>query len=82
MEWCNQAGSIKYLFKYINKGQDRVTIAVEPPDHIVANELGNEDITVENIEKKRNELKDFFDCRYVMDKKVSYFLDVVNIFSF
>ncbi|XP_056857211.1 LOW QUALITY PROTEIN: uncharacterized protein LOC130506557 [Raphanus sativus] len=68
VEWCNQAGSIKYLFKYINKGQDRVTIAVEPPDHIVANELGNEDITVENIEKKRNELKDFFDCRYL--KKV------------
>ncbi|XP_033145226.1 uncharacterized protein LOC103853396 [Brassica rapa] len=59
------AGSIKYLFKYINKGQDRVTIAVEPPDHIVANELGNEDITVEKMEKKRNELKDFFDCRYV-----------------
>ncbi|XP_048605193.1 uncharacterized protein LOC125575690 [Brassica napus] len=65
VEWCNQAGSIKYLFKYINKGQDRVTIAVEPPDHIVANELGNEDITVEKMEKKRNELKDFFDCRYV-----------------
>ena len=41
-----------------------MTIAVEPPDHIVANELGNEDITVEKMEKKRNELKDFFDCRY------------------
>ncbi|XP_056848336.1 uncharacterized protein LOC130511115 [Raphanus sativus] len=66
VEWCNQAGSIKYLFKYINKGQDRVTIAVEPPDHIVANELGNEEITVEKMEKKRNELKDFFDCRYVI----------------
>lgn len=69
VEWCNQAGSIKYLFKYINKGQDRVTIAVEPPDHIVANELGNEEITVEKIEKKRNELKDFFDCRYVINTK-------------
>ncbi|XP_048605224.1 uncharacterized protein LOC125582525 [Brassica napus] len=59
VEWCNQAGSIKYLFKYINKGQDRVTVAVEPPDHVVTNQLGSLDGSVEKI---KDEFKDFFDC--------------------
>ncbi|XP_056848871.1 uncharacterized protein LOC130499009 [Raphanus sativus] len=60
VEWCNQAGSIKYLFKYINKGQDRVTVAVEPPDHVVMNQMGSVD---GSVEKKKDEFKDFFDCR-------------------
>ena len=61
VEWCNQAGSIKYLFKYINKGQDRVTVAVEPPEHVVVKQLENVEGSVEK--KKINEFKDFFDCR-------------------
>ncbi|XP_076886674.1 uncharacterized protein LOC143536612 [Bidens hawaiensis] len=53
VEWCNQEGSIKFLFKYINKGPDRATIS------LVQNN------TADNEESQVDEIKAFYDCRYL-----------------
>lgn len=53
VEWCNQSRSIKYLFKYINKGHDRVTAAFYK--------------TAEDEERGENidEVDMYYDCRYI-----------------
>ncbi|OIT22265.1 putative diphthine methyl ester synthase [Nicotiana attenuata] len=51
VEWCNQSRSIKYLFKYINKGNDRVTAAFS--------NVQEEDSS--NID----EINMYYDCRYI-----------------
>ncbi|XP_021999308.1 uncharacterized protein LOC110896161 [Helianthus annuus] len=53
VEWCNQAGSVKYLFKYINKGPDRATAVVYSDG-----DQGQQ-------EKPRDEIKEYYDCRYI-----------------
>ncbi|XP_058741254.1 uncharacterized protein LOC131613618 [Vicia villosa] len=53
MEWCNQSTSIKYLFKYINKGYDRITASVVP-----SKISSKEHETID-------EIKEYLDCRYV-----------------
>ncbi|GKD72870.1 putative DNA helicase Pif1-like protein, partial [Tanacetum coccineum] len=55
VEYCNQAGSIKYLFKYINKGPDRVTAIC----------TDNNQTENANDEEVVDEIKDYYDCRYL-----------------
>lgn len=53
IEYCNQHQSIKYLFKYVNKGEDRVTAEF----FTITNKDGQE--------KDVDEIKKYYDCRYV-----------------
>ena len=53
LEFCNQSRSIKYLFKYINKGHDRVTAALYE-----AGEDGENGSPID-------EIKMYYDCRYI-----------------
>ncbi|XP_020989680.1 uncharacterized protein LOC110276918 [Arachis duranensis] len=53
LEFCNKSNVIKYLFKYINKGQDRVTASIR---NVQTQEHGGQDV---------DEIKQFYDCRYL-----------------
>lgn len=66
MEWCNQSTSIKYLFKYINKGYDRITAVVVSENS--TNPSGN---------KNEDEIKKYLDCRYVSPSEACW-----RIFSY
>jgi len=66
VEWCNQSMSIKYLFKYINKGYDRITAAIVSPKV-------EGDLKIQNID----EVKHYLDCRYVSPCEACW-----RIFSF
>jgi hypothetical protein len=52
MEWCNQRTSIKYLFKYIHKGYDRIAATVVSSNGL--RQLSETD-----------EIKQYLDCRYI-----------------
>ncbi|XP_022019618.1 uncharacterized protein LOC110919663 [Helianthus annuus] len=60
VEWCNQAGSIKYLFKYINKGPDRATVAVFDSDRGPDEEI------------PKDEIKEYYEARYVSACEASW----------
>ncbi|KAL7583175.1 hypothetical protein Lser_V15G43646 [Lactuca serriola] len=60
VEWCNQGSSIKYLFKYINKGPDRATVSMVPSN----NDSDNNDAV--------DEIKECYDCRYISACEASW----------
>ncbi|XP_021979413.1 uncharacterized protein LOC110875525 [Helianthus annuus] len=60
VEWCNQAASIKYLFKYINKGPDRTEVAIIQNDEEGHRQNG------------KDEIKKHYDCRYLSACEASW----------
>ncbi|CAH1415218.1 unnamed protein product [Lactuca virosa] len=60
VEWCNQGSSIKYLFKYINKGPDRATVTVVRSN--------NDSDTNDAVD----EINEYYDCRYLSACEASW----------
>lgn len=75
VEWCNQSGSIKYLFKYIHKGHDRVTVTVEPHKKDGDDDSNGNGDTSKKQEKK-DEVKDYFDCRLIFKNVISFIKNI------
>ncbi|XP_057444945.1 uncharacterized protein LOC130737204 [Lotus japonicus] len=55
IEYCNKSNCIKYLFKYINKGVDRVTVSMSNKSN------HNQD----EKEVQVDEIQQYYDCRYL-----------------
>ncbi len=55
VEVCNNIRAIKYLFKYLYKGHDRVIVEISRQS----------DNAIEGNVVEANEIKKYFDCRYV-----------------
>ncbi|XP_031111844.1 uncharacterized protein LOC116015818 [Ipomoea triloba] len=63
VEWCNQSRSIKYLFKYVNKGNDRVTA-----EFMSSSTNGRNDDVVDEINM-------YYDCRYISADEINMYYD-------
>ncbi|GJS92053.1 hypothetical protein Tco_0774689 [Tanacetum coccineum] len=58
VEWCNRSKSIKYLFKYLNKGPDRATIVIQE------NVQQGQGMTEQKVTVV-DEIKNYLNCRYL-----------------
>ncbi|XP_071718987.1 uncharacterized protein [Rutidosis leptorrhynchoides] len=65
VEWCNQIGSIKYLFKYISKGPDRISIAIQNSDAANSNQRES---------NPKDEIANYYSCCYLSACEASWHL--------
>jgi hypothetical protein len=75
VEWCNKTHIIKYLFKYITKGPDRVRAVIESfgahnPTRNLEAGVNSNDFSAENSSVKEqtndvDEVREYIDCRYL-----------------
>ncbi|XP_015935715.1 uncharacterized protein LOC107461684 [Arachis duranensis] len=67
VEWCNQSRSIKYLFKYVNKENDRVTASFY---RSVSGDADMDEI---------DEVSMYYDCRYISPCEAAWRIFGYNI---
>ncbi|KAM3266607.1 hypothetical protein P3L10_003602 [Capsicum annuum] len=63
IELCNYSRSVKYLFKYINKGSDRATATIE----------------CTNTAEVHDEIKRYLDCRYISATEACWRIFIFDI---
>lgn len=72
VEWCNKGRSLKYLFKYINKGPDKTTVVLQES---IAKNSGNNN----EGDMQFDEIKSYLDCRYLSASEACwriYYFDI------
>ncbi|XP_056685501.1 uncharacterized protein [Spinacia oleracea] len=72
VEWCNKDRSLKYLFKYMNKGPDMALARIEQ-----AREGNNGNEAQNHQEQVIDEIQNYLKCRYVSASEACW-----RIFSF
>nr|KAJ0220800.1 hypothetical protein LSAT_V11C200094930 [Lactuca sativa] len=63
LELCNQVGSIKYLFKYINKGPDRITTSIVDPTQKKKQQIENNDHDkIDSLSRPTHVFEETYQC--------------------
>ena len=61
LEICNSIQAVKYLYKYVYKGSDHVSMQMEKCDAILKNQI----VPPKSTNIAKNEIKNFTEARYV-----------------